>query len=257
LCHAMWAAVSPNNRIYIYRERVWKGVDVPFWATEVGTLSEYENLILFILCGSAWQDRGIENIKTQVHRYSGMKPTASENSPGSRVSSLQTVQDFLRWEQKPQKDINEVYDHGKAQEIWRRFGDEALKKYVDYFKPYEPEDNLPKLQILSNEAGDPVAPILVETIPICIYDEKRKEDIAEFEGDDPIDNLRYLCKFAYRYMNGMVGEELERRKKTQEIIDEYQRTQDANKFYRRMEFIEAEAEKESFGVRRAASRRYN
>lgn len=261
MCHAMWAAISPDNRLFIYRERAWKGLDVPFWATEVGQLSEYENIVLFVLCGSAWQERGTETIKAQVKRYSKLNPVSSENSPGSRVSSLQTVQDFLRWEQKPRRELKEEYDHGKAQEVYRRFGEEALKRYMDSFKPYEEETNIPLLQILSKpghkaEDGETLAPILVETIPVCVYDEKRKEDIAEFEGDDPIDNLRYMCKFARKYMDGTVGEELERRKKIQAIIEEYHNSSDSTRFYRRMEHLEADQGSGSFGVRRVVSRRH-
>ena len=257
MCHAMWAAISPDNRLYIYRERTWKEVDVPFWATEIGQISEYENVILFMLCGSAWQDRGVETIKSQVHKYSKMKPTAGDNYPGTRISGLQVAQDMMRWKQKPMRDVTEVYDHSKAQEIYRRFGEDGLKKYVDYFKPYQEETNLPVLQIMANEAGDPQAPVLVNTIPKAIYDEKKKEDIAEFNGDDPLDNLKILCRYARKYMDGTLGEELERRKLVQEIVEQYDSSKDANQYYRRMEKLEATNAEAEFGVRRVASRRYS
>lgn len=259
MCYAGWAAVSPDNRLYIYRERVWKGVDVPFWATEVGQISEYEPIMLFILCGSAWQEHGVETIKDQVRKYSRMNPVHSENTPGSRVSSLQTVQDFLRWEQKPRKDPVEEYDHGRAQDIYRRYGDDALKKYMEQFKPYEEETNIPKLQILSapGNKDEPIAPVLVETIPVAVYDEKKKEDIAEFDGDDPLDFLRMLCKFANRYMNGQVGEELERRKRIDAVLAQYHQNSDTTAFYRNMEKLEADNSEIEYGVRRVVSRRYN
>jgi hypothetical protein len=254
MCHALWAAISPENRVFIYRERVWKGVDVPFWATEIGTLSEFENIVKFILCGSGWQETGVETVAGQVKRYTGMIPTRSENHPGTRVSTLQLVHDFLRWEQKPQKEITEVYDHDKATTIYRRYGDAALKRYVDSFKPYEPEYNLPKLQILASpgraNTGESLAPVLVDTIPVCVYDENKKEDIKEFDGDDPIDNLRYLCKFSNRYMNGELDEEVESRKRINNIIKQYEDTKDATRFHRQLEFLEAQQSEESFGVRR-------
>lgn len=261
MCHALWAAISPDNRLYIYRERTWMGQDVPVWATEVGQLSEFENVVQFILCGSAWQEHGVETIKQQVARYSRMIPLSSANTPGSRVSTLQLVQDFLRWEQKPKKQLHEIYDHGKAQEILNEYGEEALKRYMDSFKEWEEETNLPRLQILSipGKEDEPIAQILSETIPICVYDEKKKEDIAEFDGDDPIDNLRYLCKFSHRYMNGMVGEELMRRLKIGEILDEYKNNpitqENVTRFYRRMEHLENNVE-ETYGVRRKVSRRH-
>lgn len=259
MCHAMWSAISPDNRLYIYRERHWKGVDVPFWASEIGQASENENIVVFVLCGSAWQDRGSETIAQQVKRYSGMTPVTSENSPGTRITTLQLVQDFLRWEQKPRPPVDEIYDHGIAQEMFRRHGEEGLKRYMDRFKKWEPETNLPVLQILEHpdKTKSTVADVLVETIPLCVYDDKKLEDIAEFDGDDPIDNLRYTCKFAKRYMDGTLGEELEKRKRIQDIIEEYHNTSDVTRFYRRMEFLEANESQESFGVRRHRAGRHH
>lgn len=263
MCHAMWAAISPSNRLYIYRERTWKGVDVPFWAAEVGQLSEYDNLVVAVLCGSAFQDHGVDTIAQEANRHSGIRFISSQNYPGTRVATLQIVQEFMRWEQKPYQEPDEPYDHGKATEIFRKFGDEALSNYVNSYKKYEEEDNLPKLQILlqpgvrESEAHDrTLAQVLVDTIPACIYDEKKKEDIAEFDGDDPIDNLRNLCKFSSRYMNGLLGEEVQKRKQVQSIVEEYQKTGDTTRFYRRMEHMESAEGNESYGVRRAISRRY-
>lgn len=259
MCHALWGAISPENRLYIYRERSWRGVDVPFWATEVGQVSEFENIVAFILCGSGFQEHGISTVAQQVMNYSGMRPIPSGNAPNTRVSTLQLVHDFMRWEQKPRREQVEEYDHEKAQTIYRKFGDDALKRYTDQFKVYEEEKNLPKLQILLQSGSDvsSIAPILVETIPICVYDENKKEDIKEFDGDDPIDNLRYMCKFATRYMNGQLGEELERRKIEQAVIQHYQTTKDTNAFYRQMEFLEATKKVggPSFGVKRHSARR--
>lgn len=257
MCHALWGAISPDDRLFLYRERTWKGVDVPFWGTEVGQLSEYENIGIFVLCGSGWQESGVETIAKQVARYTGMNPIKSENTPGSRISTLQIVHDFMRWAQKPRKEQTEFYDHARAQEIFRLYGEEALHRYTEAFKPYEPEYNLPRLQILSvpGKPGESICPVLTDTIPICVYDEKRKEDIKEFDGDDPIDNLRYVCKFAQRYMNGQMGPEIEIRKKRNDIIKEYQTSNDATSFYRRMEHLEQIKGQEEFGARRRSSRR--
>lgn len=257
LCYCLWAAISPDNRLYIYRERWWKGIDIPIWATEVGQISEYENINLFVLCGSAWNDVGAETIAAQVKRYSQMNPVRSGNSPGTRVSTLQTVHDFLRWEQKPRKTTVELYDHEKATTIYRKYGDEALKRYTDSFLPYEEEHNLPKLQILAPpgiqaEIGESLAPMLVDTIPVAIYDDKRKEDIKEFDGDDPLDCLRYLCKFSQKFINGEMTDELEERRKINEITQQYANTGDATRFYRQMEHLEVQTESEQFGVRRSS-----
>jgi len=254
MCHAMWAAISPDNRIYIYRERGWIGEDVPFWASEVRELSHLENIVNFILCGSAWQQRGVETISDQVKKYSGLNPDSSDNGPGSRVSGLQSIHDFLRWEKKGHNLLapNEIYDLDKAAELFRNFGEVALLQYRKQFMDEEDEQNIPKLQIFEG-----AAPILVETIPSCIYNETgNREDIQEFDGDDPIDNLRYLCKAASRYMYGNSAE-LELQKKIQDIVGAYQEHNDATRFYRQMEKVEEKNKKDiKYGVvRRSVLRR--
>lgn len=247
MCHAMWAAISPDNRVYVYRERGWIGKDVPYWASEVKELSHRENIVHFILCGSAWQERGVETIAEQVQRYTGMAPSSSDNSPGSRVAGIQLVHDFLRWEQRSlMKSEEQFYDLKKAEEIYRQFGEDALGRYKAQFFDEKEQDNLPRLQFFDT------CSIVVETIPVCVHDDKRKEDIAEFDGDDPIDNLRYLCKAVNRYCYG-IGDELLRRKQIQGIIENFETSQDTTKFYRQMEKIEKS--NAGFGVRRRSSLR--
>lgn len=259
MCHAMWAAISPENKVFVYRERGWVGKDVPYWASEVRELSHKENIVSFILCGSAWQERGVETIAEQVQRYSGLVPSSSDNSPGSRIAGIQLIHDFLRWEQhRLLKSPEEFFELAKAQEIYRKFGQEAVEKYKSLFYDEEEQKNLPRLQFFDtcnvmidgNEKG------IIQTIPVCVHDDKRKEDIAEFDGDDPIDNLRYLCKAVNRYCYGE-GPELLRRKQIQGVIETYESTQDTTRFYRQMERIESKRPT-TFGVRRKSTlgRRY-
>jgi hypothetical protein len=99
------------------------------------------------------------------------------------------------------------------------------------FMDEDVEKELPKLQIFNT------CPILIETIPVAIYDEKRPEDIAEFDGDDPLDNLRYFCKAINTYNNGLDAE-LQQRKTRQEILDKYAVNGDVTSFYRQMEYLD-------------------
>jgi hypothetical protein len=255
MCHALWAAISPDNRAYIYREKTWKGVDVPFWASEVKEISFGENIVDFILCGSAWQERGVETIAQQVERHSGIRPRSSDNSKGSRVAGLNLIHDYFRWEQKTRHIVTEVYDPELAEMIFRRYGTAAKEAYISQYLSESVEENIPRLLILKNSLTDePCAPKLVETIPTVVYDDKKVEDIQEFDGDDPIDNLRYLCKAINQYCNGMT-DAAERRQKTQLAVEKLQQTGDYTNFYRRMEHIEKSTER-SFGVRRVRSRRH-
>lgn len=235
MCHAMWAAISPNKRVYIYRERTWKGRDIPYWASEIREINDEINEvpIYTIVCGSAWQERGTETIAEQFQRYSGLAPSSSENTPGSRVSGLQTVHDFLRWENKvPLRSKEEFYDLALANSIWRNYGEEALKKYKSQFYDEVNEENIPILQIFNT------CEVLIDTIPMCIYDEDKTEDIAEFDGDDPIDNLRYLCKGIRKLLDGDLGNHMELAIRKAEIIRTLESTQDMTRYYRQMEAID-------------------
>jgi hypothetical protein len=234
MCHAMWGAVSPNKRAYIYREKVWYGRDIPYWASEIREIHNNNNElpVYTVLCGSAWQSRGGELIAEEFQKYSDLVPSSSENTPGSRIAGLQLVHDFLRWEKKVSlRAKNEYYDMEKAQEIYRNYGPNALESYKKQFYDEAEEENLPVLQIFEE------CKTLIETIPMCIYDDKRIEDVAEFEGDDPIDNLRYFCKAAKKFLNGEIGDMATAEKK-QNIISDLHVTGDMTAFYRRMEFIE-------------------
>jgi hypothetical protein len=234
MCHCMWLAISPDRRVYIYRERSWFGRDISHWANEIREIN-YENNehpVATTLCGSAWQNRGSELIADEFQRYSDLVPSSSENTAGSRIAGLQLVHDMLRWEKvNTLKAKGEFYDLALAQEIYRNFGPAALENYKKQFYDEEEESNLPVLQIFDT------CKVLIDTIPMAIYDEKKVEDVAEFEGDDPIDNLRYACKTAKRFLLGEMGD-MSFAIKKQEIIQSLQENGDMTAFYRRMEKIE-------------------
>lgn len=234
MCYAMWGAIAPNGKVYIYRERAWYGRDIPYWASEVREINNESNETIMhtVLCGSAWQQRGSESIADDFQKYSDLVPTSSENTPGSRVAGLQTIHDFLRWEKVVNlKAKGEFYDMALAQEIYRNYGPVALESYKKQFYDEPEETNLPILQIFEN------CKILIDTIPMCIYDEKKIEDIAEFDGDDPIDDLRYFCKAAKRFLNGEIGN-LSHAEKVQAVIAARDETGDQTAFYRKMEHLE-------------------
>lgn len=234
MCYAMWGAISPNNKVFVYRERAWYGRDIAYWASEIRNVHNETGELpaRTVLCGSAWQSRGSELIASDFQKYSDLVPESSQNTPGSRVATLQTVHDLLRWEKKTSLiSKNEFYDLGKAQEIYRNYGPIALQSYKAQFFDEPEEDNLPVLQIFET------CKILIETIPMCIYDEKKIEDIAEFEGDDPIDDLRYFCKTAKQFLTGEIAG-LSLAAKKQQIVQEANETGDMTSYYRRMEYIE-------------------
>lgn len=236
MCYALWGAISPDRRVYAYRERAWYGRDIPYWSSEIREIvnENNENIIHTVLCGSAWQERGSETIADQFHRYSGLPPSNSENSSGSRVSGLQLIHDFLRWEpKKTLKSKGELFDIELYNRIYRMQGPIARDAYKQQFIDEPDEQSLPSLQIFDGRC-----PVLIETLPMAIYDETKTEDIAEFSGDDPIDCLRYFCKAAKKYLMGEIGN-IEREKKLQTITQNFEKTQDMTMLYRQMERLEA------------------
>ncbi len=234
MCYAMWGAISPQNRVYVYRERAWHGKDIPFWASEIREIHNTfnETPVHTVLCGSAWQSRGGETIVDEFQKYSDLTASSSENTPGSRVAGIQLVHDFLRWEKKTLLVAKgEFYDIAKAQEIYRNFGPAALENYKKQFYDEPEEENIPILQIFDN------CKVLIDTIPMAIYDDKKIEDMAEFEGDDPLDDLRYFCKAARRFVNGEIGN-MSAAIKRQNVVEKLSETGDMTAYYRQMEKIE-------------------
>lgn len=236
MCYALWGAIAPNHRVYAYRERAWYGRDIPYWASEIREINNENNELPVhtVLCGSAWQNRGGELIANEFQKYSDLVPTSSENTPGSRVAGLQLVHDFMRWEKVTAlRSQEKFYDLALAQEIYRQHGPAALESYKKQFFDEPDEENIPILQIFDT------CKVLIDTIPMCIYDEKKIEDIAEFDGDDPIDDLRYFCKAANKFLSGEISG-LDIAAKRQQAIDQLAATNDMSSFYRKMEAIERE-----------------
>lgn len=236
MCYAMWGAIAPNHKVYVYRERSWHGRDISYWASEIRDIHNETNetMMQTTLCSSAWQSRGGESIVDEFQRYSDLTASSSENTPGSRIAGLQLVHDFLRWEKrKTLRSKGEFYDLQVAQEIYRNYGPNALENYKKQFYDEPEEENLPILQIFDT------CKVLIDTIPMCVYDEKKIEDIAEFEGDDPIDDLRYFCKTAKRFLMGEIGN-LSHAEKINKINERLAESGDQTAFYRQMEKIERE-----------------
>lgn len=234
---ALWGALSPDDRLYIYREYTIKEAKTSTWATEIGRLSEGEKYQDIVLCRSAWQNRGEEiNQQESFTKYSGLVARMADNN---RIEGKTLFQEFLRWKSKPARKVitPEDYSHELAAKILRVSGLDAYKDYLSSFEPEKPEGNLPKLQI------HPDCKVLRRTIPLCIYDKKSNvtnklaEDVREFDGDDPYDTGRYLICAVNKYLGSQVNENSQR-EKVNEVIQSFATTQDYTAMHRRMEHIE-------------------
>jgi hypothetical protein len=134
--------------------------------------------------------------------------------------------------------------------LFRNRSNEEYKSYLRMFEPPEEESNIPKLQIFlcdpdaaSHEGHADCCPIMVDAIKACNYankkaDGKAVEDIAEFEGDDPIDDLRYAVDSAEAYVTE-AGEEFKKVQKQAALVEQLRNSQDWTAFYRNARTIEA------------------
>jgi hypothetical protein len=229
-----YAAISPNRRVYIYREQHWVKTKIAEWAPHVKLYIDKEAPRLVRFCKSAGQDRGQEHtIQEQIESELGVSIELSNNTPGSRIAGKQLIHEYLRWQPKVinQSELPE-YNEDYAMWIWRNRGELEYRAYMNSFLPQEPEINIPKLQLFKDKC-----PILVEAIKACSYDKpkgnKPAEDIAEFEGDDPIDGLRYLVDAAENYFDD-ANQEFKKIEKQEALVRQLEGNQDWTAFYRNM-----------------------
>lgn len=235
---ALWGALSPDDRLYIYREYAIKKAKTSTWATDIGRLSEGEKFTDIVLCQSAWQNRGEDlTQEQQFTKYSGLRARRADND---RISGKLLFQEYLRWQPRPSRKslTNQEYNAETAARILRMQGTDAYKSYLDSFEPEKEQGILPKLQIFPDCAQ------LRKCIPLCIYAKKSNttnkpaEDVQEFDGDDPYDAGRYLIKAVDQYLGSLKDEGVSRDKVNQ-IIENFQKTKDYTYLHRQMERVEA------------------
>lgn len=244
-------AVSPHGRLYQYRELYFTKTKIAEWGPLVKSLIDEENIKLVKFCQSAKQDRGLEHtVQSQIEESLGLSIELTGNSPGSRVATKQILHEYLRWKALPIVPPSEmpVYSEEHALWLYRNKGTEEYKSYLRMFDPPEEEKNIPKLQIFrcseEKHEGHPFCcPVVIESIKACNYDTKNKdgkpaEDVAEFEGDDPYDVIRYACDAADTFVNE-AGKEFEKVKAEAAIIDRLKQTQDFTAYYRNMKTLES------------------
>lgn len=229
---ALWGALSPDNRIYIYREYFRSKEYISTWAPNLRKFGQFDgNLKGVVLDPSAWAVRGDpETISLQFAKHSGFDPEKADND---RIGGKLLLHEFLRWGPKAPKYIpQEGFSADRAQEILRRFGVLAMQDYQNMFLPEPPELNTPLLQIFNT------CPELIKVIPSLIYDDKDVEDIKKFDGDDLYDTIRYLLKAFHGYLAEAEAEH-KNRLEIDHILAAHAEEGNMSKFYRQMEYHEA------------------
>jgi len=226
-------AISPNKRLYIIKSYSAQLKTTKVWATDVNRIfSEYDNIVRITLDPSAWQERGHERtIAQEFEEYSGFIPEKADND---RHSGVSLIHEYLRYIPIDPKKPEGEFNLELANRILRLQGLQAYKDYIELFSSsHKLEDNLPLLQIFDNSSNAE----LIDAIPLAQYDEKDKEDYAEFDGDDPIDMLRYLLKCTSIYIDDVLNK-TEYFQKEAEILRDLENNKDMHSFYMRMNYLE-------------------
>lgn len=230
-----FAAISPKGRLYIYRELSWRNTKIADWAPVVKSFIDKENIKLVKFCKSAGQDRGQEHtIQQQISDALGREVELTTNSPGSRIAGKMMIHEYLRWKQKPriQEEQHLEYDENFAMQVLRLRGQRAYDDYLNLFVDNYKEELLPKMLIFKD------CPVLINAIKVCSHDKKKIEDIAAFDGDDPIDGLRYIVDAADQFVKGAQNE-FEKLEKQEAIQKKLEDTQNFTGFYMSMKKLES------------------
>lgn len=248
--YALKGAVSPDQRLYLYDEFSRQKTSIDVWGAELAAWCP-ENINMIVMDPSANQNRGQGmTIKQQFMKASGFRMVSDADN--DRIAGKMVIHDLLRWLPHPSRKLpDEQFDRGLSERILKYQGLKAYHEYLMLFMEEVPEANLPRLQIFKNCSR------LIQAFPLCIYDDRshRKEDIAEFDGDDPVDTLRYMAKAWERLSLGL-DKKAAAVDERAAIVAEYQATGDTTRFYRKMEFFEAENKRllRSLTARRAVKR---
>jgi len=245
-------AISPSKRLYLYRELYWLKTKIEIWGPIIKDFCDKEHPEVIKFCRSAGQERGQEHtIQQQIETAIGRPIELSDNSPGSRVSGKMLLHEYLRWRPRPVISPVDLPTYSEEYAMWllRNKGLIDYKAYLALFDPPEAETNIPKLQIfccdvnaVSHEGHPNCCPIMIEAIKACNYDKASKEgkpaeDVAEFSGDDPYDDIRYACDSAERYFD-TASDRFKKVQKQEELTQALANSQDWTAFYRNMRKLE-------------------
>ena len=253
MTHALWAAINPlpteqfPAKIYLYREYAAKKQKISEWATNLKSLSHGENIKDIVLDPSAFGHRGDE--KTIAEQFADSFGREARRADNDRISGKLLIQEYLRWQQRANKLTPQgEYNQEVAMRIRRISGEAGVDDYRNSFLVATDEQFLPKLKIFST------CKVLIDTIPLCNYDKTNVEDVSEFEGDDPYDNLRYNLKACQNFLSSgsvVAMQEADRVR----IIDKFKETRNATAFYMNMNDLESREARSNRPVRRSYARR--
>jgi hypothetical protein len=255
MTHALWWAINPipdkkfPAKIYAYREFACKKERISTWAGSIRSLSHGEDIRDIVIDPSAFGHRGDE--KTIDEQFADAYGRAARRADNDRIGGKLLIQEYLRWKPNGPRQIPlSGYDSEVALRIRRIGGESALREYEQSFMVQEAEGFLPKLQIFDS------CKELINCLPLCIYDKDHPEDVEEFKGDDPYDNLRYGLKACQYFLDsGKLNADAEMQRV--QVLNKLNETGNMTNFYMNMARLErreiratAPIVRRRYGVRR-------
>jgi hypothetical protein len=239
MCSVGWAAISPDRRMYVYRHQAFFREKIEEWSPKVKLFIDKDQPNDVVICHSANQHRGDpHSILEQVTDALQVPVRLGERD---RISGKSLIHEFLRWRQ-PEVDIPlelQTVDHELANWIYRNKGPEEYQKYLRGFQLEQNKEVIPKLLFFNSSD----VKMIWDALKQCVYekaqkDGKKKEDVAEFDGDDPYDMLRMLVHAADRFFNDATRAQ-EKLDTVDRVITQFQQTGDMTSFYRNMRKVES------------------
>lgn len=234
MCSVGWATISPARRLYVYRHQAFYREKIEEWAPKVKNFIDLDKPEDIVICASANQHRGdphtiLEQVVTALDRPS------IRLGERDRIGGKALIHEYLRWRPKDQVPVDETkFDHELANWILRNKGELDYKFYCLQFQPQELEANIPRLLFFN----DNLVKMIWDALKQCNYaksakDGKKKEDVAEFDGDDPYDMLRMLVHAGDRYLNEAIDAQT-KVNKIDIVVGQFNSTNDMSQFYRNM-----------------------
>ena len=227
-------AVTPDERIILYREKGWQKTKIAEWGAEVKEWCDVEDPRIIKLCKSSSQERGqAHTVQSEVEKALERNVELTNNNPGTRIAGKMLMHEYFRWKPKyvpsfMQKDYNDEH----AMWLLRNRGVIEFQSYMDSFRPRPEETNLPKLLVFNT------CKLFINAIKSCVYDKTHKQDVAEFSGDDPYDAGRYLIDAADSFFRD-ANREKKKLDDQQRLHDMLSRTGDMTAFYREAHRLES------------------
>lgn len=252
MCWVGFFAVSPNKRLYLYKELTWTKTKIAEWGPLVSAYIDDKQHRFIKVCKSAGQDRGQDHtIQGEIERELGRTVQLTLNTPGSRIAGKMNFHEYLRWMPKsqPKQAERPIYSEEYAMRIYRLQGQQAYEAYLHLFNEPLQETNIPKYQIFCCSAQDHTGhsnccPEAITSIKACNYSanhsgsDKPAEDVAEFNGDDPYDGQRYGVDAAEQLFEE-ASEEFKKFEKQNILQTKLNDTGNWTAFYRQHEHMSA------------------